>query len=325
MFPRHAPRLAAAVLLFAAGMCVAQPYPSKLIRMVTGSTPGGGADVTARQVVPRLAEWLKTQIIVDNRSGVAGMIANEYVSKAAPDGYTLLLQPGSFMTVSAVLNARARGGWDPVKSLAPVAQVGAYGFVMAVHPSLPARSVKEFVAAAKTRPGAITFVTTGVGSNFQLAGELFQLHAKVKLLHVPYKGSPPAIVDLISGRADATFMQVPSLLQHLKDGKLRALGVTGLRRNPLLSDVPPIADALPGYELTGSEWLMAPAGIPREILLRLNAAVTAILDAPDMKELWAGKGVEFTPGTPEFYAERFKQEYERAAAVIKQAGIKPEF
>jgi tripartite-type tricarboxylate transporter receptor subunit TctC len=251
------------------------------------------------------------------------MIANEYVAKAAADGYTLLLQPGSFMTVSSILNAG--GVWDPGKSLAPVAQVGAYGFVMAAHPSVPAATVKEFITVARIRPGSISFATTGVGSNFHLAGELFQLRAKVKLWHVPYKGSPPAIVDLIAGRVDTTFMQVPSLIQHINDGKLRALGVTGPRRNPLLPDVPPIADTLSGYELTGSEWLMAPAGTPREILARLNAAVTSVFDAPDMKELWASKGVEFTPGTPEQFAAKFKQEYERTVAVIREAGIKPEF
>jgi tripartite-type tricarboxylate transporter receptor subunit TctC len=299
-----------------------QPYPSKLIRMVSGSTPAGAADVTARQIAPRLAEALKVQIIVDNRPGVAGMIANEFVSKSAPDGHTLLMQPGSFMTVTAVLNGK---GWNPTIALLPAIQLSTYGFLLAVHPSVPARSVKEFIAAARSKPTAITFVSTGVGSNFHLAGELFQLRAKVKLWHVPYKGSPPAIIDLISGRGDSTFMQVPSLLPHIKDGKLRPLGVTSPARNPLLPDVPPIADTLPGYELSGTEWLMAPGGTPQEILARLNSAVTAILETPDMKALWATKGNQFAPNTPEQAAARFKQEYERVASMIKEAGVKPEF
>jgi tripartite-type tricarboxylate transporter receptor subunit TctC len=312
-----------AAILLAAAPAFGQQYPAKLVRVVTGSTAGGGADVTARQIVPRLAEALKVQMIVDNRPGVAGMIANDFVSKAAPDGYTLLVQPGSFMMVSGILNAK--GGWDPTKSLAPVIQVGYYAFVLAVHPSVPAKSVKEFIAVARAKPGAISFVSTGVGSNFHLAGALFELQAKVKLWHVPYKGSPPAIVDLVAGRAEATFMQVPSLLPHINAGKLRALGVTGPRRNPLLPQVPPISDALPGYELTGTEWIMAPAGTPREILARLNAAVTAIFDQPDMKELWASKGVEFIPGTPEVFAEKFRKDYEKTAAAIRAAGVKPEF
>jgi tripartite-type tricarboxylate transporter receptor subunit TctC len=311
-----------ALLLAAASVVSAQPYPSKLVRMVSGSTAGGAADVTARQIAPRLAEALKAQIIVDNRPGVAGMIANEFVSKAAPDGYTILMQPGSFMTVTAVLNGK---GWNPAVSLAPVIQLSSYGFVLAVHPSVPARSVKEFIAAARAKPAAITFVSTGVGSNFHLAGELFQLRAKVKLWHVPYKGSPPAIIDLISGRADSTFMQVPSLLPHIKDGKLRPLGVTAARRNPLLPDVPPIADTLPGYELSGTEWIMAPAGTPREILARLNAATTAVLEMPELKSLWATKGNEFVPNTPDEAAARFRQEHERVAAMIREAGVKAEF
>jgi tripartite-type tricarboxylate transporter receptor subunit TctC len=314
--------LVAVVLSLVATAAWSQPYPSKLIRMVSGSTPAGAADVTARQIAPRLAEAMKVQIIVDNRPGVAGMIANEFVSKSAPDGHTLLMQPGSFMTVTAVLNGR---GWNPTIALSPAIQLSTYGFLLAVHPSVPARSVKEFIAAARSKPAAITFLSTGVGSNFHLAGELFQLRAKVKLWHVPYKGSPPAIIDLISGRGDSTFMQVPSLLPHIKDGKLRPLGVTSPARNPLLPDVPPIADTLPGYELSGTEWLMAPGGTPQEILARLNSAVTAILETPDMKALWATKGNQFAPNTPEQAAARFKQEYERVASMIKEAGVKPEF
>ena len=298
-------------------------YPVKLVRVITGSTPGGGADVTARQITTKLAAELKAQMIVDNRPGVAGMIANEFVSKAAPDGYTLLVQPGSFMMVSAILNAR--GAWDPTKALAPVSQVGYYAFVLASHPSVPAKTVKEFIAIARAKPGAVSFVSTGVGSNFHLAGELFQRMAKVKLWHVPYKGSPPAILDLVAGRAECTFMQVPSLLPHFKAGKLRALGVTGPRRNPLLPDVPPISDTVAGYELTGTEWIMAPAGTPRDILARLNAAATTVLQSPELKEAWAAKGVEFIPAAPDALAEKFRQNYEATAKVIREAGVKPEF
>jgi len=303
---------AAALLVFAvvSGNAPAQPastgsghaYPARLIRVVTGSTAGGGADIAARQIMPRLSEALKTQVIVDNRPGVAGMIANEFVSRAAPDGYTLLMQPGSFMIVSSILNAK--GAWDPNRSLAPVIQVGTYGFVFVVHPSVPARSVQEFIAVAKARPGAITFVSTGVGSNFHLAAELFKIRARVDLWHVPYKGSPAAILDLVAGRADTTFMQAQSLLP----------------------DVPTIAEAgVRGYELTGTEWLMAPAGTPPDILAKLNATVTQILDTPEMKEVWASKGNEFAPGSPEQFVDRLQQEYDRIAAVIREAGVKPEF
>lgn len=302
----------------------AADYPARLIRVVTGSAAGGGADIAARQLVPRLSDALKTQIIIDNRPGVAGMIANEFVSRAAPDGYTLLLQPGSFMIVSSILNSK--GAWDPNRNLAPVIQIGAYGFVFVVHPSVPARSVKEFIAVAQARPGAITFVSTGVGSNFHLAAELFGIRARVALWHVPYKGSPAAILDLVAGRADATFMQAQSLLPHIRAGKLRVLGVTGPRRNPLLPEAPTIAEAgVRGYEITGTEWLMAPAGTPHSILARLNATVTQLLDTPELKEAWANKGNEFAPGSPEQFADRLQQEYDRIAAVIREAGVKPEF
>ena len=314
--------LALTIFLALPGPAGAQPYPAKLIRMVSGSTPAGAADVTARQIAPRLAEALKVQVIVDNRPGVAGMIANEFVAKAAPDGYTILMQPGSFMTVTAVLNGR---GFDPVASLAPVIQLSTYGFLLAVHPSVPARSVKEFIAAARAKPAAITFVSTGVGSNFHLAGELFQLRTKTKLWHVPYKGSPQAIVDLVSGRGDAAFMQVLSLLPHIKEGKLRPLGVTSPARNPLLPDVPPIADTVPGYELSGTEYVMAPMGTPPEVLARLNSALAGIVESGEVKALWAVKGNQFTPNSAGEAAARFKQEYARVAATIKEAGIKPEF
>lgn len=320
-FPGWAAVLAA---LLAAAPAAAQQYPAKLIRLVTGSAAGGGADIAARQLVPPLADALKTQIIIDNRPGVAGMIANEFVSRAAPDGYTLLLQPGSFMSVSSILNSK--GAWDPNRNLAPVIQIGTYGFLFVVHPSVPARSVKEFIAVARAKPGGITFVSTGVGSNFHLAAELFKIRARVDLWHVPYKGSPAAILDLVAGRADTTFMQAQSLLPHVRAGKLRVLGVTGPRRNPLLPDAPTIAEAgVVGYEITGTEWLMAPAGTPRDILAKLNATVTRLLDTPEMREAWATKGNEFAPGSPEQFVDRLQQEYDRIAAVIREAGVKPEF
>ena len=313
-----------AVVLGSAAPCPAQPYPSKLVRLVTGSSAGGAADVTARQVAPRLAESLKQQVIVDNRPGVAGMVANEYVSKTAPDGYTLLFQPASFMIVTSILNAK--GAWDPTRSLTPVIEIARYGFVVAAHPSVPARTVKELIALARAKPRSVTFGSTGVGSNFHLAGALFNLRAKVELWHVPYKGSPQAVVDLISGRIDTMFMQVPPLIEHLRSGRLRALAVTSARTNPLLPGVPTVGEAaLPGYEIGGSEWIMAPAGTPRDILGRLNATVAALLDAPDMRELWRSKGNEFIRATPEECAARFRQEFEAAAAVIREAGIRPEF
>jgi tripartite-type tricarboxylate transporter receptor subunit TctC len=301
----------------------AQPYPSKIIRFVTGSSPGGGADLTTRAIQQRLAPALGVQMIVDNRPGVAGMLANEYTAKAPPDGYTILLQPGSFVTVSSQLNAKTP--WDPLKHLAPIIQVSAYDFVLVVHPSVPATSAKQLVAVARSKPGAISFASTGVGSNFHLAGELFKLRSKTDMLHVSYRGSPPAVIDLISGRVDAMFVHVPTVQEYIRSGRLRALAVTGTKRNPLLPDVATIDEsALKGYELSGYEGMFAPAGTPREIIAKLNQTIAAVLATPEMKEQWAAKAVEFVPNTPEQFAAKTRADYDNTAALIKAAGIKPE-
>lgn len=298
-------------------------YPVKLVRMVTGSLAGGGADITARQLAPKLGELFGQQVLVDNRPGVAGMLANELVAKAPADGYTLLLQPGGFITLSAHLNARG-GSWDTLKYVAPVIQVSSYAFVMALHPSVPAKTVKELIAVAKAKPRALNFVSSGVGSNFHLMGELFKLRAGVDIVHVAYRGSPPAIVDLLAGRGELMFIHVSPVLQYIRNGRLRALAVTGATRNPLLPDVPRVMDTLPDFEVVGSEGLLAPFNTPRDIVARVNAAVMQVLNAPDLKAAWSDKAVEFVANTPEQYAAKIRDEYERTALIIKQAGIKPE-
>lgn len=315
------------VLLFLLALAplaaAAQQYPSKPVRLVTGSAPGGGADQTARAIAQRLTEALNVQVIVDARPGATGMIANQLVSRAAPDGYTLLLQPSSFIAVSPHFNSKE--GWDPTKSLAPIIQVSAYGLVVVVHPSVPAKTVKQLIAIARAKPGMLNFASSGVGSNFHLAGELFNLRAKINMLHVPYRGSPAAVIDLISGRADVMFGLVPVLLPYIKDGRLRALAMTGTRRNALLPDIPTVDEAaLPGYEVVSWEGILAPAGTPRELIAKLNSAIAAIMNAPEMKDLWAAKGVETVTGTPEAFAARLREDYVKTGALIKAAGVKPE-
>ena len=302
---------------------LAQPYPAKLVRVVTGSLAGGGADITGRPIAQRMSDFFGVQVIVDNRPGAAGMIANELVAKAAPDGYTLLMNPGSFVTVSTRLNSQMP--FDPLEQLAPVVQVSAYQFVLVVHPSVPAKTVKELIALARSKPKSLTFVSTGVGSNFHLGGELFRLSAGVELWHVPYKGSPLAIIDLLAGRADMMFIGLNAVMPFIKAGRLRALGVTSTRRSTLLPDVPTIAEAaLPGYELNGWEGMFAPAKTPREIVARLNATIANVLATPEVKELWTGKGVEFIPNTPEQFAAKVREDYEKTGKIIKAAGIKPD-
>ena len=301
----------------------AQTYPSKVIRFVTGSSAGGGADVTTRAIQQRLIPALGVQVIVDNRPGVAGMLANEYTAKAPPDGYTILLQPGSFVTISTQLNAKTP--WDPLKHLAPVIQVSAYDFVLVAHPSVPATSARQLATIARSKPGAISFASTGVGSNFHLAGELFKLRAKADMLHVSYRGSPPAVIDLISGRVDTMFVHLNTIQEHVRSGRLRALGVTGSKRNPLLQNVPTIDEsALKGYEISGYEGVFAPAGTPRDIVTKLNATIGTLLATPEMKEAWTAKAVEFVPNTPDQFAAKMRDDYEKTGALIKAAGIKPE-
>jgi tripartite-type tricarboxylate transporter receptor subunit TctC len=315
--------MVACALALASAAAHAQPYPSKPVRIITGSAAGGGADTTARAIAQKLTESFgNTQFIVDNRSGATGMIANQLVSRAPPDGYTLLLQPSSFVTISAHLNSKE--GWDPVKSLTPIIQVSAYGLVLVVHPSVPAKTVKQLIAVATARPGVLNFVSSGIGSNFHLAGELFKLRAKINIVHVPYRGSPAAVIDLISGRGDLLFGLVPVLHPHIKEGRLRALAVTTQKRNALLPDVPAMVEVLPGFEVVSWEGMFAPAGTPQDIVAKLHSTTAAALAAPDMRESWRSKGVEYVAVTAQQFAEKLRDDHERTGVLIKAVGVKPQ-
>ena len=301
----------------------AQPFPSKPVRLVTGSQAGGGTDITARAIQQAVAPLLGVPVVIDNRPGTAGMVANDFVAKQPPDGQTLLIQPGSFVTISPQLNASPR--WDTMKHLAAVVQVSTYDLVLVAHPSVPARNVKELIAVARAKPGMISFASSGVGSNFQLAGELLKLEAKVDMLHVAYRGSPPAVLDLVAGRVDTMFVHVPTVKGHIDAGRLRALAMTGTRRSALLPQVPTIAESgLKAYEISGIEGIFAPTGTPREIVARLNSVVGGALSTPEMKASWASKGIEFVPNTPEQFAAKVQFDYDKTAALIKAADIRPE-
>jgi tripartite-type tricarboxylate transporter receptor subunit TctC len=301
----------------------AQVFPSKPIRLVTGSQAGGGTDITARALQQSVAPMLGVPVVVENRPGTAGMVANDYVCKQPADGHVLLIQPGSFITISPQLNATPR--WETTKHLVPVVQVSTYDLVLVAHPAVPARNVKELVAFARAKPGVISFASSGVGSNFQLAGELLKLEAKIDMLHVAYRGSPPAVLDLVAGRVDTMFVHVPTVKGHVDAGRLRALAMTGTQRNPLLPQVPTIAESgLKAYEISGIEGILAPAGTPREVVARVNAVVGSALGTPEMKASWAAKAIEFVPNTPEQFAAKVQLDYGRTAALIKAAGIKPE-
>lgn len=312
---------AIAALIVAPALALAQSYPAKPVRLLTGSAPGGGADQTSRVIAERLSRVLKEQVVVENRPGATGMIANRLVANAAPDGHTLLLEPSSFVAISPHLNAK--DGWDPTKSLAPIIQVSAYGLILVVHPSVPARSVKELIALARSRPGVLNFASSGVGSNLHLAAEIFRIDARINIVHIPYRGSSNALVDLLAGRADLMFGLIPISYPYIRQGKLRALGVTAKTRNALLPDVPTIDQAgLPGYEVLSWEGVFAPAGTPTAIITRLNAEIGKIVNSPEIRKVWENKGVDTVTGTPEDLGRKLGADYMRLGELLTKLKIK---
>jgi len=309
----------ALALALSPAAATAQAYPNKPVRLVTGSAPGGGGDLTARAIAQQLSGTLGQQVLVDDRPGATGMIANQLVSRAAPDGYTILLQPSSFICISPYLNSPAR--WDPSKNVAGIIQVSAYGLIVVVHPSVPARSVQELIAIAKAKPGVLNFATSGVGSNFHLAAEIFKLRAKVDMVHVPYRGSTAAVVDLIAGRADVMFGLVPVLNPYIREGKLRAIAFTGSKRNALLPGVPTVGESLPGYNVESWEGVVAPAGSPRDVIARLNTEIAAAVNSPELRELWRNRGVDTVTGTPAELSAKLKEDYERYGELLKRLAV----
>jgi tripartite-type tricarboxylate transporter receptor subunit TctC len=310
----------AVLLTLAASGAVAQGYPTKPVRLMTGSAAGGGGDLTARAIAQKLSATLGQQVIVDDRPGATGMIANQLLSSAAPDGHTLLLQPLSFICISPHLNSSER--WDPTRSTAGIIQVSAYGLIVVVHPSVPAKSLHDLITIARAKPGVLNFATSGVGSNFHLGAEIFKLRAEINMVHVPYRGSTAAVVDLLAGRADVMFGLVPVLGQHIRQGKLRALAFTGKARNALLPDVPTVNETLPGYIVESWEGVVAPAGTPRDIIARLNREIAAAVNSTELRELWKARGVDTVTSTADEFSATLRQDYERYGALLKQLGIK---
>jgi tripartite-type tricarboxylate transporter receptor subunit TctC len=296
-----------------------QAYPVKPVRLMTGSAPGGGGDLTSRAIAQKISAALGQQVIVDDRPGAAGMIANQLLSQAAPDGYTLLLQPSSFICVSPHLNSQE--GWDPSKSVAGIIQVSAYGLIVVVHPSVPAKSVKELIAIARAKPGVLNYASSGVGSNFHIGAEIFKLRTKVNMVHVPYRGSTAAVIDLIAGRADVMFGLVPVLNPYIKEGKLRAIAVTAKKRNALLPDVPTVGETLPGYEVESWEGVVAPAATPRPIIARLNKEIATAVNSAELRELWKNNGVDTVTTTPEAFSAMLKEQYARYGDLLKKTGV----
>src|SRR5688572_23887750 len=309
-------------LLVLATSVLAQGYPEKTVTMVAPFPAGGSVDLVARAVAREMSEIWKQPVIVSNRPGASGNIGAEQVVRAPPDGYTLLMGTTALASSPAVY---PKLGYDVTRDLAPVSLVVTMTNVLVVHPSIPASSVKELIALAKTRPGTLNSASAGVGSSNHLALVLFNMMSGANVSHVPYKGAAPAVTDVMGGHVAMTFVPIAAALPPVRAGKLRPLGVTAAKRSTELPNVPTIGEAgVPGYDASGWNALLAPRATPREIVLKVNAAVTESLGAPKVKEILASSGAEAAATSPEGLARFLQAEIAKWGKVVKAAGIKPE-
>ncbi len=315
---------AAAVIAGAAAYAQTPPaYPVKTVRMVIGFPPGGGTDIIGRIVAQKLGESLGQQVIVDNRGGASGQLAAELVARAPPDGYTIMMAHIAALSILPSLVAKLP--YDPLKDFAPVTLAAIGPNLLVVHPSVPVKTVKELVALAKSRPGQLTYASPGSGTVQHLAGELFKLQARVDMLHVPYKGSGQSIVDLVAGQVHMNFDAVPPVINHVRNGKLRAIAVTSAKRFSLLPDIPTINESgVEGFDMSTWWGLVVPVATSRDIVTRLNADTVRLLRQTDVRERIAGVGAEPVGNTPEEFAAFIRAETEIYARIVKTAGIKAE-
>ena len=308
--------------LAAAGTADAQSYPSKPIRYVVGYTPGGAADILARAVGTKLTEAWGQPVVVENRAGAGTNIGSEIAAKSPPDGYTLFMP-----TVANAINVTlySKLAYDPLKDFTYVTNIAKVPGIVVVHPSVPAKNIKELIALAKAHPGELRHGSTGIGSPHHLAGELFKTMAGVKMVHVPYKGASPALVDVVAGHIEIYFGAFVSVLPHVKSGRLRPLGVTTLKRVAVLPEVATIDEqGLKGFE-TGSWFGVAvPTGTPREIVVKLHDEVVRIIKLPEVTDRIAAEGAEFVGDTPEQFTAFFKAEVAKWGRAVKVSGAKPE-
>ena len=312
--------IAIAAALAMAANAAAQGYPGRPITLVVGFAPGGGTDTVARVMQKKLGEYLGQTIVVENRSGAGGIIAADLVSKAAPDGYTILLATIAALAVAPHLNSKLP--YNPLQDFAPISMATVSGNVLVVHPSLPAKTIAEYVKEANSRPGGLPYGTSGIGSAGNLAGELFRLTAKANLIHVPYKGGGPAMSDLLGAQILSVFASATTAVPQVKAGKLRALGTTSAKRSATMPDVPTIAEqGYPGYEATNWYAFVAPAKTPKDIVVRLNREIVKTLRDPETHDAIFKQGEEPTPSTPEELAQHMAREYATWGRVIKEAGI----
>ena len=314
------PMLAALVLACGASTGLAQSYPSKPIRIVVGFTPGGGVDINARLLAPKLAEDFGQQVIVENRPGAGTNIANELVARAAPDGYTLLINTAA---VAINMSLYKKVGYDALRDFAPLSLFSMSPNILVVHVSVPVKNVKELVALAKSRPGELNFSSAGAGTTQHLAGELFNLRAGTKMVHVPYRGSAPSLTALISGEVDLTYANIPAISAHVKAGRLRPLANLGPKRSDQLPEVPTIREAgIKGVEVVVWYGVLAPAATPRDIVVKLADAIARAARSPDTRQRLQDLGAEPVGNTPEEFGKLLREEVARWAEVVRVSGAR---
>mgnify|MGYP000605884896 CR=1 FL=1 len=316
-------RLAVAVLLLASAAVHAQSWPAKSLRIIVPFPPGGNIDITGRTLAPGLTEALGQPIIVDNRGGAGGTIGTELAAKSPPDGYTLLV--GSTGTLTAAPALYPKLGYDPQRDLAAIGLVSVVPIVIVMHPSLPARDIKEFVAMIKARPGKVTMASAGPGSSNHLAGELFQSVTGTKLIHVPYKGSGPALVDVMGGQVDLLFDQLSSSIGFIQSGKLRAIAVTTLKRSSSLPNVPTVDESgYKGFEASTFAAILVPSATPKDIQQKLTAALQKVLRTPTTRDTFARFGADVPDISVEEFERYLRADREKWTRVVREANIKVE-
>ena len=306
-----------------ADSALAQSYPSKALRIVVAQAPGAQSDLVTRLLGQKLGESLGQSVISDPRPGAGGAIGAEIAARAAPDGYTLLMATNSTHGSNPALYAKLP--YDPIRDFAPITLTVVTPYVLATHPSLPVTTLKQLIAFAKSKPAQLNYASAGNGSTHHLCGELLKSMAGIDIVHVPYRGGPPATMAVLGGEMSMHFSSVSALHTHLKSGKLKALGVTAPRRSQLLPEIPTMSEAgLPGFEMLSWFGLLAPAATPVAIISRLNTETIKALNAPDIKSTVAAQGAEAMPGSPEQFADYIKSEIARIGKIAKTAGIKAE-
>jgi tripartite-type tricarboxylate transporter receptor subunit TctC len=315
--------LLAALLAAQAASAFAQDYPSRPITLIVPYAAGGGNDLMARTAAEKMSKTLGQQIVIENRGGAGGSIATRQIAKAAPDGYTLGLGGTGTLAINPTLYGSV--GYDPRRDFAPIGLIATSALVVCVHPSLPVRSIGELIALAKREAGKLNYASAGTGSGIHLGTEYFATMAGIKLTHIPYKGSGPALTDLVGGHVAVYFSSLPPALALVKEGKVRALAVTGAKRSQIFPDLPTVAEAaLPGYEAVLHYGIVAPAGTARPIIDKLSAALRAAVTSEDLKARLAHDGAEPLASTPEEYAADIDREESKWSAIVKASGAKAE-